>query len=297
MMHLGTTQASMKHGSTQISTAHISNTQGSMTQGGTAHFATGRRAAGRRTLPHPQAQWRSITEQPHDDEPRLRYAQWLDERCDPLGEFIRVQCALARGPAAGQVAWELERREQELLAEYGDDWTGAVADLVDWCTFRRGFVAEAGLSAAALVRHAPLLLEHTCLTEVHLRDAGGAALEELLHSPWLGRLRHLDLSNNPIRDAGARLIAACPHLGGLTSLNLSSAVIGNAGVQALAGTASLARLRELYLCDNRVGATGVRALAESPLAAQLQIIHLRFNDFGPESRRLLEQTFGQRVAM
>jgi len=245
-------------------------------------------------LQHPQSYWRPLAQAPDSDEPRLRYADWLDQRCDPLGEFIRVQCELARGPANRQLAWELERREQELLAEYEQEWTGPVAGMVDWCVFRRGFVAEAGVSAAGFVRHAAAIFEHACLEELHVRDAG-PGLAEFLQAPWLARLRHLDLSNNPIRDAGARLIAACPHLGGLASLNLSSAAIGNAGAQALAGAATLTGLRELYLCDNRIGATGVRALAESPLAARLQMIHVRFNDFGLESLRLLERTFGNRV--
>ena len=33
---------------------------------------------------------------PHDAAPRLVYADWLDERGDPRGEFIRVQVAVAR---------------------------------------------------------------------------------------------------------------------------------------------------------------------------------------------------------
>jgi uncharacterized protein (TIGR02996 family) len=247
-------------------------------------------------LQHPQALWRAISQEPGDDQPRLRYADWLDERCDPLGEFIRVQCRLARRPGDNQLAWELERREQELLAEYEQEWSAPVADLVDWCVFRRGFIAEAGMSAADFVRHAAALSEHACLQQVHVRDAG-AALAPFLRAPLLARLRHLDLSNNPVRDAGARLVAECPHLGGLTSLNLSSALIGNVGAQALARAKGFSGLRELYLCDNRIGATGVRALAESPLASQLRVLHVRFNDFGMESRRLLEQVFGRRVLM
>lgn len=39
---------------------------------------------------------RAILENPDDDAPRLVFADWLDERQDPRGQFIRVQCALAR---------------------------------------------------------------------------------------------------------------------------------------------------------------------------------------------------------
>jgi uncharacterized protein (TIGR02996 family) len=37
-----------------------------------------------------------IREFPDNDAPRLVYADWLDEQGDPRGEFIRVQCELAR---------------------------------------------------------------------------------------------------------------------------------------------------------------------------------------------------------
>jgi uncharacterized protein (TIGR02996 family) len=38
----------------------------------------------------------AITDEPDDDLPRLVYADWLDERGDPFGEFIRLQCERAR---------------------------------------------------------------------------------------------------------------------------------------------------------------------------------------------------------
>ena len=37
----------------------------------------------------------AVLENPDDDTPRLIYADWLEERGDPRGEFIRVQCELA----------------------------------------------------------------------------------------------------------------------------------------------------------------------------------------------------------
>ncbi len=46
-------------------------------------------------MTHDDAFLQAIIERPDDDAPRLIYADWLDERGDPRGEFIRVQCALA----------------------------------------------------------------------------------------------------------------------------------------------------------------------------------------------------------
>ena len=50
-------------------------------------------------LAHDEGFLEAIRAAPDDDVPRLVYADWLEERGEPLGEFIRVQCALARLPA------------------------------------------------------------------------------------------------------------------------------------------------------------------------------------------------------
>src|SRR5688572_20196864 len=93
------------------------------------------------TLAHPSTFWNEIIEDPQSDEARLRYAAWLEDQGEPLGEFIQVQCRLAAAPDSG-MAWEWERREQELLAEHDHQWAADVRGLVEWWTFRRGFIEE-----------------------------------------------------------------------------------------------------------------------------------------------------------
>ena len=44
-------------------------------------------------MTHDDAFLQAIIEDPDHDAPRLLYADWLEERGDPRGEFIRVQCA------------------------------------------------------------------------------------------------------------------------------------------------------------------------------------------------------------
>ena len=51
-----------------------------------------------------------ILRQPEADAPRLVYADWLDERNDPRGEYIRVQIALTRLPSDSPQRAELKRR-------------------------------------------------------------------------------------------------------------------------------------------------------------------------------------------
>ena len=75
---------------------------------------------------------------PHEDGPRLVYADWLLQRGDPRGELITLQCALANGdPDAPDPA--ILAREQELLAD--DAYAVPLRAITD-ATFerRRGFV-------------------------------------------------------------------------------------------------------------------------------------------------------------
>lgn len=243
---------------------------------------------------HPEAFLADVLEHPQDDGPRLRYADWLEERCDPLGEFIRVQCRLADLPASEPCVLELETRQRELLAEFEEGWVGELADWVDWWTFRRGFIEEVGASAAQFLAHAADLFQRAPIQEIHLGKVRDQ-LEPLAASAFLGKTRHLDLSNNHLRDQGARVLAASPHLAQVRGLNLSSSGIGDPGLRALASSPFLPELRELYLSDNRICSPGARALARSPLADSLSLLHLRFNPIGDDGAALLQERLGHRV--
>src|SRR5258707_731391 len=91
-------------------------------------------------MTHDDAFLQAIIDRPDDDAPRLIYADWLDERGDPRGEFIRVQCALAGMDEYDPRRWDLMARERELLSRYAPEWLGAtIATLPGW-RFRRGFL-------------------------------------------------------------------------------------------------------------------------------------------------------------
>src|SRR5579864_2131639 len=83
----------------------------------------------------------TICAHPDDDAPRLVYADWLDERGDPRGEFIRVQCELA-GLREDDPKWTaLKEREQTLLSQHHEKW---LKEIPEWARedveFHRGFV-------------------------------------------------------------------------------------------------------------------------------------------------------------
>lgn len=243
---------------------------------------------------HPVDFLADILARPQDDAPRLRYAEWLEAEQDPLGEFIHVQCRLAELPADDPDVLEWEGREQELLAEHEKQWVGALAGMVQWCVFRRGFIEEIALTSAQFLRHAPALFRRAPIQEVHLSRVRDH-VTRLASSTFLRKPCYLDLSANPLHDNGITTLACSPYLARVQGLNLSSSGIGDLGLKALASSPYLTGLRELYLCDNHISDAGIRALAGSPLADQLQTLHLGFNAIGSDGASLLQRRFGARV--
>ena len=66
--------------------------------------------------PHEEPFVRAIAADPDDEATRLVYADWLEERDDPLGEFLRLQCQGRR----------LEQRRRALWAEHGAAWKASL---------------------------------------------------------------------------------------------------------------------------------------------------------------------------
>ena len=75
----------------------------------------------------------AIHASPSDDAPRAVYAELLQERGDPRGEFIALQLAAKRTK-------EGRAREKELLAEYAARWVEPLGAKKASAKFERGFV-------------------------------------------------------------------------------------------------------------------------------------------------------------
>src|SRR6478672_4164522 len=96
---------------------------------------------------------RAIRAAPDDDLPRLIYADFLDERGNPRGQFIRMQVELERPDLPPRRARELRRDAGRLHAEFRVAWAGDLAEIAHDFKFRRGFVDEIDVGAAAFLRH------------------------------------------------------------------------------------------------------------------------------------------------
>jgi uncharacterized protein (TIGR02996 family) len=87
---------------------------------------------------------------PHDDAPRLVFADWLQQRGDPRGEFIALQIADARGTLDDRGRMRLDA----LLQAHREQWSAEFTSLGATIEFRRGFpsrVSHPGLWSLALI--------------------------------------------------------------------------------------------------------------------------------------------------
>jgi carbon storage regulator len=76
--------------------------------------------------PEEKAFVQAIEEGPGDEGLRLVFADWLEERGDPLGEFLRLRCRLARLSADDPLRAGLEERERALWGEHGRAWAATL---------------------------------------------------------------------------------------------------------------------------------------------------------------------------
>lgn len=169
----------------------------------------------------------AVLAKPTDDAPRAVYADWLQERGDPRGEFIALQLALARRDDAAKQA-----RADELLARHSLEWTEALRQRSLKQRFERGFVYELELKATTFVNEAALLFSLAPLTSVILRAAELPVLKKVVALPQLSRLTCLGL-DRVVGDAGARLLASAPGLRHLEHLRCTGSGFTAEGYAAL----------------------------------------------------------------
>src|SRR5687768_3332195 len=73
------------------------------------------------------ALYEAVLANPADDAPRLVYADWLDERGDRRGEYLRVDLEVARTQPRGRWFFEKVERVQELQTLFDHGWVARVS--------------------------------------------------------------------------------------------------------------------------------------------------------------------------
>jgi uncharacterized protein (TIGR02996 family) len=221
----------------------------------------------------------TIRERPDDDGPRLIFADFLDERGDPRGAFIRIQCALARMSVDDPRRAELTDREQALLDANRSRWAAPFRGLASVTAIRRGFVEDVNIEARVFLLRAGELFELAPIRHVNLLDVAGL-IPHVADCEYLRRLSELTIGKQHLGDRLARALADSRNVSELKALRLHRNRLGDGGAAALAGSPHLANLKVLELGENGIGDLGARAIAASTRLARLEKLELPINEIG-----------------
>ena len=218
----------------------------------------------------------AVCADPAADGPRLIYADWLEDRGHPRGEFIRLQCALARLAPDDPLVRPLTQH-LSTFGRYLSAWEAPLKGIVGGMEWARGFVETVNVEARTFLRRATDLFRLAPVRRIRFLDVG-TNLGRLMDSPFLGRLTALTIFAQHIDERLTRALVESPHLDGLRTLNIGRNRVGDRGAERLAWSPRFRNLTELDLSDNAVGDLGMRAVAGAANLENLEVLELRRNE-------------------
>jgi uncharacterized protein (TIGR02996 family) len=249
--------------------------------------------------PHVRAFLADIIDHPDDDAPRLILADWLEEREQPLGTYLRAQ-VLLETEGDSSAAAGLKRKAAALYRKHGANWYPEFRDRVVRCTLRRGLLEKVHGGAGSLLD--PALADSLAIHPIQcvkLTDPlGWTPLEQLqgvLELALLARIAELDLSGWNLDRTKTQALTAKPPFPRLRALRLRECNLNTECGLLLADWPGLATLRTLVLAGNRIRTAAIRALIASPHLGDLQLLDLRRNLMHAALERDLRARFGERV--
>jgi uncharacterized protein (TIGR02996 family) len=229
--------------------------------------------------------YQEVLEHPDRDGPRRRYAEYLEQQGDELGEYIRLALDKDRHRLRAQD----HARALDLKAAL-DDRLGA--PLRPWIvTFQldRGLVALVKMDARTFIEHGSDVFARAPIQHLDLVETK-PVFAELMQSPVLARVQTLTLTKNGLGDKEAELLAACPHFRNLLSLDVWGNKIGMPGLEAITASPNFPVLRNFEFDYN---------LVDSPVSKWSNDGVSGLSDYegaGP-TQAILESKYGKKVWM
>ena len=254
-----------------------------------------------------------IRRRPAEDAPRLLLADWLDERGDPRGQFLRVQCTLAamspddpERPALqacnDEMEQSLRRQIQPSLERAG------IRDF----RMSRGFIDRMHVTgsqfldlwrtwtpfapAVRVLRWSELPARNSADAMQRLMNADftealqslslyGCRLslpqvDALVQSVRARQLTTLDLSRTSLGGAAMRGVAASTSLNSLTTLKIAHCDLSPRDAALLARAVAAQRLETLDISSNQIGDEGFESLVVSEGLSNLRMLLASNNAIG-----------------
>jgi uncharacterized protein (TIGR02996 family) len=165
----------------------------------------------------------AIWAEPHDDTPRLVYADWLDENGQsPRAEFIRVQIELARRDPWDDHAVELTAREGALSDLHAAEWKAKLPQRWHSSPFHRGFLRLdlSKLPFERLIQLTPRQLRFAPLSRYHY-NLEGDHIDPFLQWPGAA-VQDLFAPRPPAQDGWVERVAACKLLRNVSEIAVIS---------------------------------------------------------------------------
>jgi uncharacterized protein (TIGR02996 family) len=230
----------------------------------------------------------AIWEHPHEDTPRLMFADWLQENGQDPGpagragtpgagpgsaaaraEFIRVQCELAPLDEWDERRPALERREKKLWKKFEKDWRKSLPTKLRDEPFHRGFVAprERRFLTGQFCALAASTFEAAPLWNCYF-DGTRDGLSGLARCPHLRHVGELKFWLSPTTNAASKVLGS-PHLRNVRTLSLGHTEHWGRGLPALAENAGAENLTELDINEGLDDASAA-LIASSPGFAKLR---------------------------
>lgn len=257
-----------------------------------------------------------------DDTSRLVYADWLDERGDPLGELIRVQVEIAKQHSQGRSERHSARRPLEIrqveLLRCLEMERPALAELTRWQFDKPrfphwSFGIDRGVITLSLHSLPPqslipspspewisrfgwfILQVRTTAPDCSVFPINEGSFESLLISPLMDRSLGLDLSSLRLTTEQIRPLTVSPRTERLFTLSLWNNAIGTKGAEILSESPHFPKLVDLNFGNNPIGDQGLSALSESNSFSELRRLTINGTGAGPAGWAALakSQVFGR----
>ncbi len=253
----------------------------------------------------------AILQAPHDDAPRLVYADWLAEHGDPRGEFIQIQCTLGRTltsagattatPLANNAlknfsVEELKERETRLIKLHEKKWKLEAPSLRNW-SWRRGFVV-AGVADARQFAESMPKLSRVPLERVDLTGFKANDVKVLMEAPAHPTLENIRFSSNRLSARSAAVLRA-PMFKRLNRLSLAGNDFSREDTMRVVVEAleEMPQLKRLYLGYSKMTDDTLEILSKTNVFTRLEVLDVNQNNLSNDSPRFFKRATSLRYLL